>query len=67
VARDDSDTRMLASTLNIRFRALDDGEINHTTRIALLDAAGAMQADSTRLDVEPDPAFIKRIRQALKR
>ncbi|MRX10140.1 SCO family protein [Pseudoduganella sp. FT25W] len=67
VAHDDSDTRMLASTLNIRFRALDDGEINHTTRIALLDAAGAMQADSTRLDVEPDPAFIKRIRQALKR
>jgi protein SCO1/2 len=67
VARDDSDTRMLASALNIRFRALDNGEISHTTRIALLNADGSVQADSTRLAVEPDPDFVKQITIALKR
>ncbi|MYM27555.1 SCO family protein [Duganella sp. CY15W] len=67
VARDDSDTRMLASALNIRYRALDNGEINHTTRIALLNHTGAVQADSTRLDAEPDPVFVRQIAAALKR
>jgi protein SCO1/2 len=67
VARDDSDTRMLASALNIRYRALDNGEISHTTRIALLTPAGAVQADTTRLDVEPDPAFVRQIAAALKK
>lgn len=67
VAQNDSDTRMLAAALNIRYRALDNGEINHTKRIALLNTTGTVLADSTRLDVEPDPAFLKQIVAALKR
>ncbi|GJJ03390.1 hypothetical protein RugamoR64_39280 [Duganella rhizosphaerae] len=57
----DSQTRALAATLNIKYRRLENGEINHTTRIALLDAQGTVQVDSTRLDAEPDPVFVKRV------
>lgn len=57
----DSQTRALAATLNIKYRRLDSGEINHTTHIALLDATGTVQVETTRLDAEPDPAFVKRV------
>lgn len=67
VAGSDTDTRMLASALDIRYRPLDNGEISHTTRIALLNADGSVRADSTRLAVEPDPDFIRQIATALKR
>ncbi|MRW93509.1 SCO family protein [Duganella sp. FT80W] len=67
VAANDNDTRLLAAALNIRYRALDNGEINHTTRIVLLDHNGSVQADSTRLEVEPDPAFVKQIAAIVKR
>jgi len=66
VAADETGTRMLASALNIRYRALDNGEISHTTRIALLDAAGAVQADSAQLQADPDAALVKRIASLLK-
>jgi protein SCO1/2 len=67
VASSDTDTRMLASALDIRYRPLDNGEISHTTRIALLNADGSVRADSTRLTVDPDPEFVKQIAAALKR
>lgn len=67
VAASDTDTRMLASALDIRYRPLDNGEISHTTRIALLNADGSVRADSTRLAVEPDPEFVRQIAAALKR
>jgi protein SCO1/2 len=66
VARDETQTRTLAHTLNIKFRTLDSGEINHTTRIVLLDAAGTQQASSSRLDAAPDPVFVKQIAALLK-
>ena len=66
VAADDSTTRTLASTLNIKFRRLDNGEINHTTRVALLDAAGSTRATSSRLDVTPDTTFVMQIAALLK-
>jgi len=66
VARDESQTRMLAAALNIKFRALDNGEINHTSRIALVDGQGVERAFSTRLDAEPDPAFVKQVAALLK-
>ena len=66
VARDETQTRTLAHTLNIKFRTLDSGDINHTTRIVLLDAAGAQRAASSRLDPAPDPLFVKQIAALLK-
>lgn len=66
VARDETQTRTLASALNIKFRTLESGEINHTTRIVLLDAAGTQRASSSRLDAEPDPVFVKQIAALLK-
>ncbi len=67
VAGNDSDTRMLASALDIRYRPLDNGEISHTTRIALLNADGSVRADSSKLTVEPDAEFVRQIALALKR
>ncbi len=66
VAADDSTTRTLAAALNVKFRRLDNGEINHTTRVVLLDATGATRAASTRLDVNPDPAFVTQIAALMK-
>lgn len=67
VAGSDTDTRMLASALDIRYRPLDNGEISHTTRIALLNPDGSVRADSNKLTVDPDPEFVKQIATALKR
>lgn len=66
VAANDSQTRALAATLNIKYRTLANGEINHTTRIALLDASGTVQLDTTRLEAEPDPVFVKQLAALLK-
>ncbi len=66
VASDESQTRLLAGALQIKFRQLGDGVINHTTRIALLDSAGVTQAVSTRLDTTPDAEFVKQINSLLR-
>lgn len=66
VARDESQTRLVAAALNIKFRAMDGGQINHTTRIVLLNGAGSVTAASTRLEAEPDPVFLKQVDGALK-
>lgn len=66
VASDESQTRLLAAALQIKFRQLGDGVINHTTRIALLDSEGVTQAVSTRLDTTPDAEFVKQINSLLK-
>jgi protein SCO1/2 len=66
VARDDAATRVLAAALNIRYRALQGGEIGHTTRLVLLDGDGTIRAVSTRLEAEPDPAFVEQVRAALR-
>lgn len=65
VPADDTQTRRLAAALNIRYRALTGGEIGHTARITLLGPDGAVRGVSTRLDVEPDPAFLDSIRAVL--
>lgn len=66
VAKDESQTRMLAGALQIKFRQLGDGVINHTTRIALLDGSGLTKAISTRLDTTSDAEFVKQINSLLK-
>ncbi|HWW73495.1 MAG TPA: SCO family protein [Duganella sp.] len=66
VAADESRTRTVAAALNIKYRRLDNGEINHTTRVLLLDGAGTQVASSSRLEVTPDPVFVAQIAKLLK-
>ena len=65
VAPDETRTRAMAAALQVKFRQLDGGVINHTTRITLLDAGGSVIASSTELGADPDPAFLAQIRKAL--
>lgn len=66
VAANETHTRAMAGALQVRYRAVTNGEINHTTRVSLLDASGSVLASSTQLSPLPDPAFVARIRQAVK-
>lgn len=65
VAANETHTRAMAAALQVKYRAVSNGEINHTTRVCLLDASGMLLASSTQLSPLPDPAFVARIRQAL--
>ena len=66
VSTDETHTRAMAAALNVKYRVLGGGEINHTTRICLIDANGRIIASSTQLGPAPDPEFLRQIRQALK-
>ncbi len=58
--------RKLAAALDIRYRALADGEINHATVLVLLDAEGRIVARTSVLG-EADPDFVSAIRATLSR
>jgi protein SCO1/2 len=62
---DPPDVRGIASLLGIRYRALADGEFNHTTALVLLDAEGRIVARTERVAGPPDPAFLAAVRKAL--
>ena len=57
--------RRLAGVLGIRYRALADGEFNHTSALVLLDADGRVLARTEKLGAVPDPAFLAAVRAAL--
>jgi protein SCO1/2 len=61
---DEASVRKLAAVLGIQYRALPDGEFNHTTAVVLVDAEGRIAARTTRLG-GADPAFVKRVKSAL--
>ena len=63
---EDASVRKIAALLGVRYRALVDGEFNHTSAIVLLDADGRKLASSGRLGPEPDPEFLAAVRTALK-
>jgi protein SCO1/2 len=66
LARSDAaGARKLAALLGIRFRALPDGDYNHTSTLVLLDARGRIAGGSSRLG-SADPAFVKRIQAQLR-
>lgn len=56
--------RTLAAALDIRYRALADGGINHATVLVLLDAEGRIVARSNTLGAV-DPDFVAAIRTSL--
>lgn len=66
VALDETRTRTMAAALQVKYRSMEGGAINHTTRISLLDAGGNIVASSTQLAPDPEPAFLAQIRKALK-
>jgi protein SCO1/2 len=59
------DVRTVAALLGVRYRALPDGEFNHTSALVLLDAEGRRLASTTTLGAVPDPEFMKAVRAAL--
>jgi protein SCO1/2 len=65
LARTDAATvRKLAAVLGIQYRALPDGEFNHTTAVILVDGDGRIAARTTRLG-SADPAFVKRVKSVV--
>ena len=62
---DADDVRAVASVLDVRYRFRDDGSINHTSALVLLDANGQILARSEVSSAIPDPAFIDSVRKAL--
>ncbi len=59
------DVRPLASVLDVRYRFREDGSINHTSVLVLLDAEGRPLARSEVVGAAPDPAFLQQVRDAL--
>lgn len=62
---DPQDVRAIAGLLGIRYRALADGEFNHTTVLTLLDADGRVIARTEHVGGLPDPAFLAAVRRTL--
>lgn len=61
------DVRPIAGVLGVRFRALADGEFNHTSVLVLLDPEGRELARTETIGSKPDPEFLKAVRAALLR
>ncbi len=59
------DLRKLSAVLGVQYRQLDDGEVNHSTVISLLDAKGRILAQTSKLGAKPDPGFVEAVRAAL--
>jgi len=57
--------RALASVLGVRYRFREDGSINHTSVLVLLDAEGREVARSEVTGIAPDPAFLQQVRTLL--
>lgn len=58
------DVRPLAAILGVRYRALADGEFNHTTTLVLLDAEGRVLARTEKIGGAGDLEFGKAVRAA---
>ena len=59
-----ADVREVAGILGIRYRALADGEFNHTSAMVLLDGEGRILARSEQMGSKPDPEFVAAVRRA---
>ena len=62
---DPKDVRSVAAVLGIKYRALADGEFNHTSVLILLDADGRILARTETIGSKPDPEFLTAVRKAL--
>ena len=57
----EGDVRALANLLDVRYRFRDDGSINHTSVLVLLDAEGRVRARSEVQGVAADPELVAAI------
>lgn len=64
---DEKDVRPLAALLGVRYRALADGEFNHTTTLVLLDAEGRVLARTDKIGSAGDPQFSAAVRATAAR
>lgn len=62
---DAAGVRRVAALLGVRYRALADGEFNHSSAMVLLDAEGRVLARTEKLGTVPDPAFLAAVKAAL--
>lgn len=60
-----NDVRAIANVLDVRYRFREDGSINHTSVLVLVDADGRILARSDITTAVPDPAFVAEVRKAL--
>jgi protein SCO1 len=66
LARTDAGTtRKIAALLGVQYRALGNGDFNHTTALVLLDGAGRIVGRSSQLG-NADPAFVKLVKATLQ-
>jgi len=61
-----NDVRQVAGVLGVRYRALADGEFNHTSALVLLDANGRVLARTEKMGSQPEPEFVAAVKQALR-
>lgn len=61
----DNDVRAIASVLDVRYRVREDGSINHTSVLVLLDADGRIRARSEVTGAAADPQFLIQIKALL--
>ena len=60
-----SDVRAIAGLLGVRYRPLDDGDINHTGVLVLLDAQGRVVARSEQTSGAVEARFLAQVRALL--
>lgn len=61
----EGDVRALANLLDVRYRFREDGSINHTSVLVLLDADGRVRARSEVQGMVPDPELVAAIEAVL--
>ena len=61
---DESGVRTLAALLGVRYRALENGEFNHTSALTLLDRDGRILARTENMGSVPDPVFLAAVKAA---
>ena len=60
-----NDVRAIASVLDVRYRFREDGSINHTSVLVLLDAEGRVRARSEVAGAAADPQFLIQVKALL--
>lgn len=63
---DPADVRAVAGVLGVRYRALADGEFNHTSALVLLDGEGRILARTERMGSQVDPEFLGAVKKVLR-
>lgn len=61
------DVRAVAGVLGVRYRALANGDFNHTSALVLLDRDGRIVARTEQLGGVVDPEFLRATRAVLRR